>query len=406
MPQTRSILFVVLIATAMSNLDQSIVGVALPTLRQVFRADIGLIQWVVMAYQLGLLAVLIIAGRAADQVGGRRVFLGGLVLFTLASGLCGVSLRAEQLIASRALQGIGAAMLIASGQALLIEAFPDHRRGRAMGYLHMAVAAGLTAGPAVGGLLLAMTSWRLIFLVNLPIGLLALWLAWQHLPRVSGRAVSGPLLELSVFRSWPLVSGLLVAFLAFVALASNMFLMPFILQPVMGLSPAQAGLVMTTVPLMILVVAPLAGQITDQVGPRWPASVGIALVTVAILLMAQLQPGSAVLVAVLVLIVYGVGAGVFQAPNNTAVTNAAPATARGTVSGVLALSRSLGQIAGVTLATTVWEGRQAAYAGTATPLVFALRDAFLVLVGVALVAMVFSLLRGTPGSSMQCNESS
>jgi MFS family permease len=393
----RSVLMVVLLATAMSNLDQSIVGVALPTLRQVFGAQAGLIQWVVLAYQFGLIATLIIAGRVADRIGGRRVFLVGLALFTLASGLCGISLSIEQLIASRGLQGIGAAMLIASGQALLIEVSSEQRRGSAMGYLHMAVAAGLTAGPALGGLLLAVTSWRVVFLVNLPIGILALWLGWHQLPRVSGAPVSGPLLELSVFRSWPLISGLLVTLLAFVALASNMFLMPFVLQPVMGLSPAQAGLVMITVPLTILVIAPLSGRLTDRIGPRVPASLGIGLVTVAILLMAQLQPQSTVLVAVLILIVYGIGAGSFQAPNNTAVMSVAPVTARGMVSGILALSRSLGQIAGVTLASTVWTWRQDVYAETDTALAAALRDALLVLAGVALVAVMLSLLRGSQG---------
>ena len=397
-PPARTVLLVVLITTAMSNLDQSIVAVALPTLRQVFGSDIGLIKWVVLAYQLGLVVTLIVAGRAADRVGGRRVFLLGLTLFTLASGLCGISLNAGQLITSRGLQGIGAAMLIASGQALLIEVSPEQRRGRVMGYLHMSVAVGLATGPTLGGLLLALTSWRLIFLVNLPVGLLALWLAWRHLPRVAGGLGSGPLLDLSLFRSWPLVSGLLVTFLAFVALASNMFLMPFVLQqPVMGLSPAAAGLVMVTVPLTILVVAPFSGRITDRIGPRSPASFGMALVTVAILLMTLLRPASTVPAAVLALVVYGAGAGVFQAPNNTAVMSAAPASARGTVSGILALSRSLGQIAGVALASTVWSWRQEVYADTTAPLAAAVRDALLVLGGVALMAVMLSLLRGTQG---------
>lgn len=372
-----------LITTAMSNLDQSIVAVALPTLRQVFGSDIRLTKWVVLAYQLGLVATLIVAGRAADRVGGRQVLLLGLTLFTLASGLCGISLNAGQLIASRGLQGIGAAMLIASGQALLIEVSPERRRGRVMGYLHMSVAAGLAAGPTLGGLLLALTSWRLIFLVNLPVGLLALWLAWRHLPQVAGGLGSGPLLDLSLFRSWPLISGLLVTFLAFVALASNMFLMPFVLQPVMGLSPAAAGLVMITVPFTILVVAPLSGRIIDRIGPRCPAGFGMTLVTVAILLMTQLRSASTVPAAVLALVIYGAGAGVFQAPNSTAVMSAAPARARGTVSGILALSRSLGQIAGVALASTVWSWRQEVYADTAAPLAAAVRDTLLVLGGVA-----------------------
>lgn len=399
MTTDRAVLLVVLLATAMSNLDQSIVGVALPTLRAVFRVEVGLIQWVVLAYQLAIVATLLVAGRLADLLGARRVFLGGLGLFTLASGLCGLALTAGQLIAFRGLQGLGAAMLLASGQALLTDAYPATRRGTAMGRMHMAVAVGLTAGPGLGGLLIDLAGWRAIFLVNLPIGFFALWLGWRRLPRTTRRPLAGPLLDPSLVRCWPLTAGLLAAFLAFVALASNMFLIPFVLQSLMGLSPARAGLVMIAVPLTILVVAPLSGRLTDRVGPRWPATIGIGLVTVAILMMAQLRSGPAVAFAVLTLVFYGVGAGLFQAPNNAAVMNNAAVSARGLVSGALALARSLGQIAGVALASAVWGWRQALYRdspGTVDSLTSALRDAFLVLAAVALAATVVSLLRGDP----------
>lgn len=400
MSSERSVLMVVLLATAMSNLDQSIVGVALPTLRHVFDAEIALVQWIILAYQFAIVATLLIAGRLADRLGARRVFLAGLALFTLASGLCGLALSTWQLVAFRGLQGVGAAMLLATGQVLLTDAYPVGRRGTAMGHMHMAVAVGLTTGPSLGGLLIAVASWRAIFLVNVPIGLFALWFAVGRLPRVADRPAAGPRLDRSLVDlvdMGPLLAGLLTTFLVFVALAANMFLIPFALQPLMELSPAQAGLVMIAVPLTILVVAPLSGRLTDRIGPRWPASVGIGLVAVAILLMAQLRSGSAVSSAVLILVLYGAGAGFFQAPNNAAVMTAAPRGARGLVSGALALARSLGQIGGVALASTIWSLRQEVYAaraGDMDPLAGALRDSFLVLAVVALAAVVVSLLRG------------
>lgn len=397
MSAERSVLTVVLIATAMSNLDQSIVAVALPTLRRVFGAEIGLIQWVILTYQIAIVVALLIAGRLADLFGTRRIFLAGLALFTLASGLCGLASSALQLIAFRGLQGIGAAMLLATGQALLTDAYPVSRRGAAMGYLHMAVAAGLTGGPSLGGLLIDTVSWRAAFLVNLPLGLFGLWLARRGLPRMVGRPAGGLLPGRSLLRLWPLVAGLLTAFLAFVALASNMFLMPFVLQHLMGLSPTRAGLVMIAVPLTILVMAPLAGWLTDRIGPRIPATTGIGVIALAILLMARLRPASAVSFAALVLVLYGMGAGLFQAPNNTAVMTTAPLGARGVVSATLALARSLGQIGGVALAGTIWSWRQAVYArdrGEADALVGGLRDAFLVLAAIAVVAMGVSALRG------------
>ena len=395
----RSVLLVVLVASAMSNLDQSIVAVALPTLQRDFGAEIGLIKWVVIAYQLGIVGTLLIAGWLADRVGARRIFLAGLACFTLASGFCGLSLTAWQLIGARGLQGIGTAMLLASGQALLTDAYPSERRGSAMGFMHMAVAAGLTAGPALGGLLISLVSWRAIFLVNLPLGLITWWLAWRQLPALAGPPAPSLSWNGSWLRSWPLLAGLLAAFLAFVALASNMFLIPFALQSVMGLPPADAGLVMIAVPLTILVVAPLSGRLTDRIGPRWPATFGIGVVAGAILLMAQLQPVSTIAFAVLTLVVYGIGAGLFQAPNNAAVMTAAPTGARGTISGVLALARSLGQIAGVALVGTIWSWRLEIYLkneGMEDALTSALRDAFLVLALFAVAAAMVSLLRGGP----------
>lgn len=397
MNSSRSVLVVVLLATAMSNVDQSIVGVALPTIRQTYAADVGMLQWVVLAYQLAIVGVLLIAGRFTDRVGARRIFLVGLTIFTLASVLCAVALTIQQLVVFRGLQGTGAAMLLVTGQALLTDAYPAARRGTAMGYMHMAVAVGLTIGPSLGGLLIAVASWRAIFLVNIPVGIFGLWLAWRHLPTATARPAPSPPLSISAFRSWPLVAGVLAAFFTFVALASNMFLIPFALQPLMGLTAAQAGLVMITVPLTILVVAPLSGHLTDRIGPRWPATAGVSLVAIAILLMSQLRSESAVAFAVMILVVYGFGAGFFQAPNNAAVMTAAPVDVRGTVSGVLALARSLGQIGGVALAGAMWSRRQEVYErtpGGIDPLGGALGDAFLVLAMVAVIAVMVSVLRG------------
>jgi len=394
---SRIILVVVLLTTAMSNLDQSIVGVALPTIRQTYAADVGMVQWVVLAYQLAIVGVLLIAGRITDRIGARRMFLGGLIVFTLASILCAVASTIGQLIVFRGVQGVGAAMLLVTGQTLLTDAYPPARRGSAMSYMHMAVAVGLTIGPSLGGFLIAVATWRAIFLVNIPVGIVGLWLAWRHLPMSATRPTASPPVISAAFRSWPLLAGVLAAFFTFVALASNMFLIPFALQPLMGLTAAQAGLVMIAVPLTILVVAPLSGYLTDRIGPRWPAAAGVGLVAVAILLMSQLRSGSGIAFAVMLLVLYGMGAGLFQAPNNAAVMTAAAVDARGTVSGVLALARSLGQIVGVALVGAIWSWRQEVYErtpGGIDPLGGALRDSFLMLAMIAVVAVMVSVLRG------------
>lgn len=200
-----------------------------------------------------------------------------------------------------------------------------------------------------------------------------------------------PLIDLLLLAHWRLAAGLVIAWLTFIALASNMFLIPFVLQAVLGYSAARAGLVMMVVPLMIVPIAPLAGALADRYGSRLPATVGLAATVVAILGMAQLQPATPLWFTVAVLALYGVGAGLFQAPNNRAVLSAAPIRRTESVSGMLALARNLGQVVGVAIASTVWTWRQTHYTHVAVSpgasLAAGLRDALLVLAGVRLLAL-------------------
>lgn len=445
-------LAVALAGTFMAGLDTYIVNLALPTIRHALAISVADIAWVVLAYLLAITAVVITGGRATDLYGARRVFTAGVITFTLGSALAGLAPSLGWLVASRGIQGIGAAMLLAAGQTIVAGLFDEGERGKAFGWLHVAGSAGFAIGPTLGGLLIVQAGWRAVFFVNLPIGILTAIAAQRFLPAGTPRrdqvfdlggavtltlsllvfvwgltagprqgwfaasviaalalAALGlvafvcveriacqPIVDLRLFRHWPVTAGLLAAFLTFVALASNMFLVPFLLQQVMGIGVARAGLLMIAVPLTILGFAPLSGQLADQIGPRLPATVGLGLVTTAIFLMAGLGTWSTVPGIVIVLALYGAGAGLFQAPNNSAVLGAAPADRRGVTSGMLVMMRQLGQVVGVALATALWTSREDFYATwLPTPAARALgvRDALLGLAVVGLVATVTSWAR-------------
>ncbi|CAN5269582.1 MFS transporter [soil metagenome] len=448
----RATLALVILATALSSLEVGLVNVALPTLAATFGVGLVTIQWVVLAYQLAIVSTLVLFGRLVDLFGGRRLYLSGMAAIATASLLATASQSALWLILARGLLGLGAAMLLSTGQALVATAYPDAGRGRALGVMHMAVAGGLMAGPAIGGLLLATIGWRAVFLAPVPLALGTFFWAWKILPRGIGqrhmpldyagallifivvltsvlgmtqlarhgwggraavliflamslslllvvveRRRPAPLIDLSLLAHWNISAGVVVAFLTFIALASNMFLIPFALQDLMGYPAAPAGLLMMTAPLAILPTALLSGILADRIGNRLPATAGLVLIVGAIVGMSQFRTGTAIWFVLAVLILYGVGAGLFQAPNNSAVLGAAPADRVGTISGMLALSRNLGQITGIALASTVWTWRQAHYeqitSPPLSPLALGLRDGFLVLAGFGAVAMVISMMK-------------
>ncbi|MBI5170783.1 MAG: MFS transporter, partial [Candidatus Eisenbacteria bacterium] len=185
----------------MATLDASVVNIALPTLQRQFAAPLTTIQWVVTAYTVTITGLLLTAGRLADLRGRRRVYSSGLVLFTLASLGCGAAPTLPWLIAARVLQGVGAALVSANGSALLVSAFPGHERGKVLGAFGAMVGVGLAIGSPLGGLVVAHASWRWLFLANLPLGVLALWLVSRRVP-ADRPSHNAPALDLGAAAAW------------------------------------------------------------------------------------------------------------------------------------------------------------------------------------------------------------
>lgn len=452
-PHRWLILIAVGLTLFMSTIDGSIVNVAMPSLVVELNTDFRTIQWVALAFLVGLTMSMLSMGRLGDMIGKKRVFTLGLVIFVIGSVLCGLAGSVYWLIAFRFVQSLGAAMSLALGVAIVTETWPLSQRGKAIGISGGIISLGIVAGPALGGLILQALNWRWIFFVNLPIGLVSLALVLAFVPPLrpahqTGRfdlpgafligfallsfslamsltqsagllswpvlallAVSGaglvafgavenrsphPMIDLTLFRNRDFSLNLLTASLTFFAISGVVFLLPFYLQLVMGLDQKSVGLLMAVVPIVLTFLGPISGSLSDRLGTRPVSLVGLALIMIGYLTLSRLSVNSTPRDYILLLLPVGLGMGVFQSPNNTAIMSAAPRNRLGVASGILSMTRTLGQLVGIALLGAFFANRLAFYAQApvdvteAAPemIVAALRDqAYLVaiLIGIGLV---------------------
>ena len=403
------ILTSVSLGSLMATLDGSIVNIALPAIQTDFTIDLTTVEWVVVAYLLVVGSLLLPFGRLGEVLTFKRVYLVGFAIFTLASVCCGAAPNAAGLVAFRVVQGVGAAMLMAMGPAIVAHTFHDRERGRALGLNAISVSIGLSLGPALGGILTQVASWRAIFLINAPIGLLAILWAARVLPAetrgkdesfdVKGAALSGvalfalllalsdgqewgwtspaivglfiafiilggafllaerrsiqPMIDLALFRIRPFSAGLASVVVAFAGLFTATFLLPFLLEQGRGFSPIEAGLLLTPVPITMALVAPLSGIASDRFGPRILASAGMAIMVLGFLSLTQLSVDFTLPDLVWRLVLLGVGQGMFMSPNSSAVLGSVPRPRVGTASGTLAQMRVNGQAVGIALSGAI-----------------------------------------------------
>ncbi|HZZ84326.1 MAG TPA: MFS transporter [Anaeromyxobacteraceae bacterium] len=436
----------VAVGTVMSTLDGSIVNVALPTMRRELSASIGGVQWIIAAYLLTISATLLTAGRLGDLFGHRRVFVGGVLLFTTGSALCGLAPALPALVAARVVQALGAAATMAIGPAVLTSLFPPSQRGRALGANASVVALGLTLGPPIGGFIVQHLSWRWLFLVNLPVGLGgALWsrvtlpaapadpgarfdrqgallialavsaavAGVQAAPTAPTRAAAlallavvggallvrrerrdpSPLVDAALFRSRLFSAGLASGLLSYAALFSSTLLTPFYLAQVKGLGARDLGLMLTAVPVALSLASSISGRLSDRIGSRALCLSGMALVAAgqAGLSLAGRDTGLGSVAARLA--ACGFGMGLFQPPNNSDVMGTLPRARLGTGGGLLAEARNLGMVLGISLSQALFHAFGGEASGDAAFL-RGYRAALLAGAGVALSAGLVSLVRG------------
>ncbi|GAA4109426.1 MFS transporter [Streptomyces sp. NPDC058961] len=401
------------------SLDNTVLNVALPSMQKELHADVSGMQWTIDAYTLVLASLLMLSGSTADRIGRRRVFKAGLILFTIGSVLCSLAPNLESLVAFRMVQAVGGSMLNPVAMSIITNTFTDPReRARAIGVWGGVVGISMAAGPIVGGVLVETVGWRSIFWLNLPVGLLALFLTWRYIPESRAPkprrpdpvgqlliiALLGsltyaiievpsagwtspqilgfgtlalaslaallvyeprraePLIDLRFFRSVPFSGATVIAVSAFAALSGFLFLNTLYLQNARGLSALNAGLYMLPMAALTFVCAPLSGRLVGSRGPRLSLLVAGVAMAASGLLFAVFDAERTTALLFTGYVLFGLGFGMVNAPITNTAVSGMPRSQAGVAAAVASTSRQIGQTLGVAVIGAVLAGGMAGVA--------------------------------------------
>ncbi|WP_030754730.1 MFS transporter [Streptomyces sp. NRRL F-5135] len=402
------------------SLDNTVLNVALPSMREELNASVSGLQWTIDAYTLVLASLLMLAGSTADRIGRRKVFMAGLVVFTLGSLLCSLAPNLEALVAFRMVQAVGGSMLNPVAMSIITNTFTAPReRARAIGVWGAVVGISMAAGPLIGGLLVDSVGWRSIFWLNLPVGLAALLLTWRYVPEsrapeprrpdpvgqlliigvlgaltyaiieapaagvtspliltfaaVAALCLVGlllyeprraqPLIDLRFFHSAPFSGATVIAVCAFAALGGFLFLNTLYLQEVRGLSALHAGLYMLPMAALTFVCAPLSGRLVGSRGPRLSLLIAGTAMTLSGVLFAAFDAAATTSLMFTGYVAFGLGFGMVNAPITNTAVSGMPRSQAGVAAAVASTSRQIGQTLGVAVIGAVLAGGIASATG-------------------------------------------
>ena len=406
----RLALFNVCLGQFMSALDSRSVIVALPTISVYFNSSLALVQWIPLAYQLTVIGFVLSMARLGDMLGRKKIYALGFVLLTLGSACSGLSAGLWQLIAFRVVAGIGGAVVMGNGRAIVSTVYAQKGRAQALGLTSMAFHLGYIVGPSLGGFLIDTVGWRWIFFVTLPVALAAASMAWKVLPETGGetgkysldsmgmvtllltvvslilglqqiaksgfsvvalagfaasaiflgsllhfeRKSAAPLLNLSLFRVRMLTAGVLSNLFIVTGHSSTFFLLPFYLQGILHFSPTQVGFTIIFFSLVIVFLAPVGGWLGDRLGSRLLCTAGSVLTVISMLALSRLGADAGYAAVVIPLMILGLGWSLFQAPNLSAIFSAVEARHVGSVSGISLTSANIANAMGVAVGSMLF----------------------------------------------------
>ena len=452
----RSTVVAASLTAFMSPFMISAINVALPVIQKDLSMNAVEMGWVATSYLLAMAVALIPAGKIADIYGRKKIFIGGIALFTIASTLASFASSTGWLIALRVGQGLGGAMYNTTGMAIITSVFPVQRRGQALGIYVAAVYIGLSLGPFVGGILVNFLGWWSIFLVPLPVGLLSIAISLRYLEDEWAEAqgdrldIFGSILYavaicgliygltlLPVMKAWGIMAAGAVAMIIFVvvqlhirypvfdvslfrtnrvfafsslaalinygATAAIAFLVSLYLQYIKGLPPQTAGIVMVAQPICQVLLSPLAGRLADSVQPRIIASAGMTLTVIGLAVFSQFSSETPISAMVANLVLMGIGFAFFSSPNMSAIMGAVEKRHYGIASGALATMRMLGQMLSMAIATMLlayFIGKQAINPDNYPMFMKSMSTAFSIFTIMCIVGIFFSLIRGKAPQSV------
>lgn len=403
------ILAVVVLLPFMGTLDSTIVNVVLPVMVNIFSVTMSSVQLIVVCYLITIVSTILFFGRLGDIKGKSVIFNLGLCVFTIGSLLCGLSKSFTWLVLFRIIQAIGASAAMANNQGIITQVFPANERGKALGVSSTFLALGTMIGPPLGGFIVSYLNWNYIFFINIPIGIVATIVGFKILPSqlnekkedidfigaiifgasviflfyslISGETVGYdnsqiifclflavllfsififvekrkkyPIIDFSLFKN-PLFSvGILCTFLCYLSFNTNNIVQPFYLQDVLKMTPKYAGLIMMISPVIIAIIAPSSGYLSDKIGSEYLTFIGLMVMGIGMSLMATLNAISSIQVLIVYISLIAIGNALFLSPNNSLVMSSASREKLGIAGSINAFVRNLGQSSGVAMATFI-----------------------------------------------------
>jgi len=401
-------------ALFMVMLDNTVVNVALPSIQREIHAQLSALEWVINGYTLTFAVLIATGGRLGDIFGRRLMFLSGVIIFAVTSATAGFAQDPAMLVGSRAIQGVGAALMMPATLSIITNAFPAAERGKAIGTWAGVSALALSIGPVIGGFLTEYVSWRAIFFINLPVAvgavvatlfavtesrdetvdrhvdypgvisltaaltaiILALiegnswgWGSPQIVGLLAGGAiglaifvaielrVAAPMVEFALFRTRQFIGTNMVAFIITFAMMGTFFFMAIYMQDILGYSALEAGVRFLPTTMVIAVIAPISGRLADRLGPAVPMSAGLAILAVSMFMFAGISTATTYAGLLIPFILMGLGIALVMSPMSTAAMNAVSVQKSGVASGVLQMSRMVGASVGVAATGAIFQSQ-------------------------------------------------
>lgn len=405
------ILMVILVGSFMTTLDINIVNVALPKMSVSLSVGINSIQWVVTSYLIVVSSLVLVFGRISDIIGKKKVYQKGFIVFSIGSLFCALSTNMTLLIIARIIQGVGASMMMSCNFGIIAMCFSKNERGRAIGILGAVVAIGTMTGPPLGGFMVSMFKWQSIFIINVPIGIVAYFLGVKLIPKEDKKSnneffdikgailfatsiitlfyalssgetmgfnspliicsfllfilsflsfiliethVKTPMVDFKLFRNKLFSAGIFCAFISYSVIYFTNIIQPFYLQHILKMPPERAGLIMTVYPVTAAIVSPISGYLSDKIGYKFPSLIGLSATCLGIYSMSFLTINSSYLGIILTMCLLGSGYGMFQSPNSAAVMSCVPSDKLGIAGSMNSLTRNLGMTFGISVSTTIF----------------------------------------------------